>query len=165
MPEEQGQIMKPPFMVLMARYPKSELRQELYKQIGWDDVVNHPAFQDTCAIRMSIALAGAGVPIFGSNMRIKAGPLKDRPIETGQGRLSQALKRLWGQPEVYNSETAAEQGIGQRRGVVSFFRIRNLGVQTNGGHIDLVYPAGNGFRKCARSCFFDSAEVWFWPLQ
>jgi hypothetical protein len=155
----------PPFAMLMDRYPKSEIREVLYKQIGWDDVVNHPAYQDTCAIRMSIALASVGVPIFGTNMKIKAGPLKGQRIETGQGRLSHALKQLWGQPEVYKSETAANEGIGTRRGVVSFFRIRTLGIPTNGGHIDLVYPAGNGFRRCARSCFFDSAAVWFWPLQ
>lgn len=157
--------MRPPFAVLMSHYPHSEIREVLYKQIGWDDVIHHPAFQDTCAIRMSIALAGAGVPILGTNMRIKAGPLKDRLIETGQGRLSLAIKRLWGMPEVYKGETEANDGIGSRRGVVSFFRIRTLNVPTSGGHIDLVYPAGNGFRKCARSCFFDSAEVWFWPLQ
>jgi hypothetical protein len=155
--------MKPPFAVLMERYPKSEIREVLYRQIGWSDVVDHPAFQDACAIRMSLALLAAGVPLGGANM--KAGPLKGRWIETGQGRLSQTLKRLWGQPDVYKSETAANEGIGSRRGVVSFFRIRTLGIPTNGGHIDLVHPAGNGFRRCARSCFFDSAEVWFWPLR
>lgn len=73
-------------------------------------------------------------------------------------------KKLWGQPEVYKDETAANEGIGSRQGVVSFFRIRILSVPSNGGHIDLVYPAGNGFHRCARSCYFDSAEVWFWPL-
>jgi hypothetical protein len=157
--------MKPPFAVMLQHYPKSEIREVLYTQIGWNDVVSHPAFQDTCAIRMSMALLSAGVPLAGANMKVKAGPLKDRRIETGQGRLSNMLKRLWGQPEVYKGETAANNGIGDRHGVVSFFRIRNLGIPTNGGHIDLVYPAGNGFRQCARSCFFDAAEVWFWPLQ
>jgi hypothetical protein len=157
--------MKPPFAILLARYPKSEVREVLYGQIGWSDVVNHPSFQDTCAIRMSIALLGARVTISGANMKIKAGPLKGRRIQTGQGRLSQALKQLWGQPEVYHGETAANDGIGSRSGVVSFFRIRHFGIPTNGGHIDLVYPAGNNFHRCARSCFFDAAEVWFWPLQ
>lgn len=156
--------MKPAFVAVMEHYPKSEVREVLYKRIGWDDVVNHPAFQDTCAIRMSLALLGAGVPLTGANMKVKAGSLKGRSIETGQGRLSQALRRLWGPPEVYRSETAANKGIGARRGVVSFVKIRVLGVPSNGGHIDLVFPAGSNFRQCARSCFFDSMEVWFWPL-
>jgi len=156
--------MKPPFAVLMQHYPRTELREVLYGQIGWSDVVSHPAFQDTCAIRMSIALVRAGMPLTGANMAAKAGALKNRQIETGQGRLSQLLKRQWGNPEVYKGETTANDGVGERHGVVSFFRIRNFGIPTNGGHIDLVFPAGNGFRRCARSCYFDAAEVWFWPL-
>lgn len=59
----------------------------------------------------------------------------------------------------------AKDGIGDRQGVVSFFRIRHFDIPTSGGHIDLVYAAGNGFRQCARSCFFDASEVWFWPLK
>lgn len=156
--------MKPTFATLMLHYPSSERREVLYKQIGWDDVVNNPVFQDTCAIRMSIALLSAGITLTSSTMTIHAGPLKGRRIETGQGRLSYDLKRMWGKPEVYTSEQAAKDGIGSRHGVVSFFRLRHFGIPTNGGHIDLVYPAGNGFQRCARSCYFDSAEVWFWPL-
>lgn len=156
--------MKPSFTTLMQHYPASELREVLYKQIGWSDVIDHPGFKDTCAIRMSIALAYAGVPIRGMGMTIRAGELKGRAIEARQSKLSQELKRLWGAPEVYKDEEAANAGIGSRCGVVSFFRIRLEGEPTSSGHIDLVYPDANGFQRCARSCFFDAAEVWYWPL-
>jgi hypothetical protein len=61
--------MKPLFAGLMEHYPRSEVREVLYKQIGWEDVINHPAFQDTCAIRMSLALLSAGVSPSGANKR------------------------------------------------------------------------------------------------
>ena len=157
--------MRPAFVTLLNRYPGSETRAALYRQIGWDDVIDHPAYKDTCAIRMSVALLRAGVVIGGASSPVKAGPMKGLTIEIGQVRLSRALKRIWGAPEVFKGQKAAEAGIGDRRGVVSFFRIRQFEIQTNGGHIDLVYPTGNGFRDCERSCFFDSVEVWFWPLK
>jgi hypothetical protein len=50
---------------------------------------------------------------------------------------------MWGQPEVYDSEKAARDGIGGRSGVISFFRIA----------------------ECARTCFFGCWEIWFWPLR
>lgn len=156
--------MKPAFAVLQQHYPKSETRAELYADIGWSDVLDHAAFKDTCAIRMSVGLLRAHVPLAGANMKAKARPLKDQRIETGQGRLSNILKRRWGPPEVYKGENAARDGIKQRTGVVSFFRIRPFGIPSDGGHIDLAFPAGNGLQQCARSCYFDSAEIWFWPL-
>lgn len=155
--------MKPAFRTLWAKYPATESREVLYRGIGWADVIDHPAFHDTCAIRMSLALAGAGVNVKG-NMKVHAGPLKGKSIQTGQGRLSNTLDDLWGKPEVYRGEEAARAGIGKRAGVISFFRILG-GTLPSGGHIDLVYPGSNGFSMCARSCFFTAAEIWFWPLQ
>lgn len=156
--------MIPAFVTVLNRYPRSETRAELYKEIGWSDVVDHPAYQDTCAIRMSLALLRSDVVIGDGMAPIKAGPFKNRRIHIGHARLSRALRRIWGAPEVYKGESAAKEGIGSRRGVVSFFRIRHFEIQTNGGHIDLVSPAANGFLECARSCYFDAVEVWFWPL-
>lgn len=157
--------MKPTFSALQKHYPKSETREDLYAEIGWSDVVKHPAFQDTCAIRMSIALLRARVPLLGANMKAKGGSLAGRGIETGQGRLSGILKRLWGRPEVYKDEKAAVDGIGTRSGVVSFFRIRQLGSVVSGGHIDLITSSTSGFQECARSCYFSAMEIWFWPIK
>ena len=109
--------MKPAFAVLQQHYPKSETRAELYADIGWSDVLDHAAFKNTCAIRMSVGLLRAHVPLAGANMKAKARPLKDQRIETGQGRLSNILKRRWGPPEVYKGENAARDGIKQRTGL------------------------------------------------
>jgi hypothetical protein len=156
--------MKPAFALLSRNYPGTQLREDLFQEIGWADVIAHPAFKDTCAIRMSLGLAASGILIHG-NMTAKAGTLKGKAIETGQGRLSATLRRMWGAPEVYRGQEAAVAGIGRRSGVVSFFRIRTASGQSNGGHIDLVYPTPKGALTCARSCHFTAAEVWFWQLK
>jgi hypothetical protein len=158
--------MKPTFAELWRQYPRFDKRELLFSRLGWDDLSNNPAYHDTCAIRMSVGLLGAKVPLPGARMLVKAGELKGKRIEPGQAKLSGILKRAWGKPEVYQNETEARDGIGLRTGVVSFFRIRVLSVPGSGGHIDLVFTAaGRRFQDCARSCFFDSAEVWFWPLK
>ena len=146
--------------MLWSNYPRTEKREPLFDSLGWSDIRNKDAYKDTCAIRMSIALTRSHVTLPGASMRVKAGPDKDNGIEPRQRKLSEILKWKWGQPEVFDSESAARDGIGQRQGVVSFFRISG----GPGGHIDLVRPGPFGFAECARSCFFASWEIWFWPL-
>jgi hypothetical protein len=155
--------MRPLFSTVFGNYPKSEQREVLFARIGWSDVVKSKAFEDTCAIRISVALLGAGVMLPGARMKANAGSLKGKPIEPGQAKLSLILRRRWGEPEIYRGLMRAQEGIGQRSGVVSFFRI--YGQPNDGGHIDLVRPGSHGFPECARSCFFMSVEVWFWPLK
>lgn len=154
--------MKPAFSLLSRSYPLKKLldRPKLYDQLGWSDLTDKPAFQDTCAIRMSIALNAAGVPVAGW-LKIKSGPLKGKNVEPSQAKLSQWLKRQWGQPEVYKNDDYALHGIGNRTGIVSIWGI-NLTPQ---GHIDLVSPDGKGFHTCAMQCPFFAREIWFWPLQ
>jgi hypothetical protein len=153
--------MKPGYEVLRQLYPRKDTREVLFAGIGWDDLTKDPAYWDTCAIRMSIGLLRAGVTLPGARMQVKARAIKGQWIEPGQAKLSNILVRLWGQPEVYKSETTAKAGIGQRHGVVSFFRIEG----TSGGHIDLIAMGEHGFLDCARSCFFSAVTIWFWPLQ
>jgi hypothetical protein len=155
--------MKPSFGMLYQHYPKAGKREELYPLIGWSDLVNNPAFLDTCAIRMSMALLGAGVALPSARMVASDGTLKGKRIEPGQARLSGILKRIWGAPEVFMGERGAHAGIGARTGVVSFFRIHGGG-PSDGGHIDLIWPSDGGFFRCARSCYFSAVEIWFWPL-
>ncbi|WP_306391149.1 T6SS effector amidase Tae4 family protein [Telluria beijingensis] len=152
--------MKPLFAVLNQHYPRHESKENLYRRIGWADVIQHPGFNDTCAIRMSVGLAGAGVPVRGA-MKAKLGDLKNKRIEPRQANLSRMLRGLWGEPDIYASEQDARDGIANRSGVISFFRIGG----GPGGHIDLISPGPYGFPQCARSCFFASEEIWFWPLQ
>ncbi|PWF48807.1 T6SS effector amidase Tae4 family protein [Massilia glaciei] len=153
--------MKPSFSFLFKGYPLRHviMREMLYDELGWPDLKAHKAFGDTCAIRMSVALNSAGVPVPGW-LKVKAGPLKGKSIEPSQAKLSRWIKASWGQPEIFKSEDAATRGIGNRTGVVSFWGVDG----TAQGHIDLVKPDGNGFHSCAMSCFFKSREIWFWPV-
>jgi hypothetical protein len=50
--------MKPNFAIVQAGDPhQSEfLRENLYDYLGWPDLKDKPAFRDTCAIRMSVAI-------------------------------------------------------------------------------------------------------------
>jgi Type VI secretion system (T6SS), amidase effector protein 4 len=153
--------MRPSFTLLRMGYPKSEKREALFESLGWSDIAQNPAYKDTCAIRMSIALSRAGVSLMGGTMKVQAGRLKGTRIETRQRALSEMLKRLWGEPEVYRTEKDATTAIGKRAGVISFFRIGG----GPGGHIDLIYPGPFGFAECARSCYFGCWEIWFWPLK
>jgi hypothetical protein len=47
-----------------------------------------------------------------------------------------------------------------KRGVVLFWKIADYG----GGHIDLIETTDAAF-VCNSACYFQSKEVWFWPLQ
>lgn len=155
--------MKPAFAILRHNYPNRAIypRGKLLELLGWDDLLNNEAFVDTCAMRMSYALARSGVHLSGARMYGK-GQVKGWQIEPGQGKLSQILRRMWGEPEKYRSEREARDGIGRRTGVVSFFRIHP---NVDQGHIDLIEPGWNGFAECAMSCYFGAREVWFWPLK
>lgn len=154
--------MKPNFQRLLECFPRTQTREILLTDLGWTDLIPNKAYLDTCAIRMSYGLLGAGVHLPGARMKAHAGSLKGKYIEPGQAKLSSILKRIWGKPEVYLGEAAARAGIGKRTGVVSFYRISG----GDGGHIDLIWTApGSLFQDCARNCFFSAVTVWFWPLK
>lgn len=152
--------MKPEFSRLRANYPKSEKREALFADLGWSSIAQAEAYKDTCAIRMSVALGRSGVSLLSGTMKVQAGPLRGKRIETRQRRLSEMLKQMWGAPEVFQTESSAREAIGKRSGVVSFFRIGG----GPGGHIDLIALDEYGKADCARSCFFGCWEIWFWPL-
>lgn len=159
--------MKPSFYAVSQAYPRKPEYQkaQLFHMIGWDDLINNGNYDNTCAIRVNIALASAGMLIPG-RMRIKAGKLKGRSIEPGQGRLAHLLTRpsMLGAPEIFRGNNEARKGIGSRKGVIAFWNLYST--PTNGqGHIDLVSPAEGGFNLCAGACYFDAKEIWFWPLK
>lgn len=156
--------MRPLYATVFQNYPRrsSYPHGMLLELLGWDDVLNNEAFKDTCAMRVSYALACSGVRLPGARMTAKGKRANGWPIEPSQGKLSGILRRTWGEPEKYRGEDAARAGIGKRGGVVSFFWI-HPGV--NQGHIDLVMPRESGFSECAFQCYFSSKEIWFWPLK
>ncbi|MGJ7914813.1 T6SS effector amidase Tae4 family protein [Massilia sp. LXY-6] len=162
---------KPIYAVLAAHYPKKPRTPSdggmdaaaLYRSIGHSEYVENMYMQNTCAVRVSLALLGAGIQPFPGHMTVKAGKFKGKRIEQSQQRLSDFLQKRLGPPEVYPSGYEASRKIGSRRRIVSFFRLN--GSWDPQGYIDLVEPATAGGLKCMGTCYFSAQEVWFWPLQ
>lgn len=157
--------MKPLFSIVQKNYPSNRdvSKEDLLNEIGWDDLIRNPAYDNTCAIRVSLALIKSGLLISG-RIAIKKGPHKGRLIEPGQARLSQLLatRQYFGAPEKFKT-VVADSSIGNRKGVVSFWRVPGY-LNGNGGHIDVVSPVLGGVRMCGSGCYWDSSEVWFWEL-
>ncbi|MCP4119322.1 MAG: hypothetical protein GY737_28790 [Desulfobacteraceae bacterium] len=173
--------MKPAFRVLWGHYPQSRLwsREKLFREIGWDSLIDETEYRNTCAIRLSVALQKSGVSISSSaGMTGLKGLMKGKTIEIRQDNLTKQLRQLWGAPMVL-PKTKVENTIGNKDGVISFFRIPGYNVGGGlGGHIDLV--DGKGFATqtflyfwhrtvdlpsvCGSSCYWNAGEVCFWEL-
>lgn len=154
------------FPILMHNYPRARdvPHDNLFQLIGWDDLIKNPSYANTCATRVSLALIRSGVTIPDARMAIKTGPHKGKKIEPGQAKLSAILSRpsMLGQPEKF-SFPRMEDGIGNRSGIVSFFKL--VPGVADGGHIDIVSPMLGGIRACGTNCYWSANEVWFWPLK
>ena len=157
--------MKPAFINLRENYSSVAAVDQgaLFREIGWEDLIGKDSFANTCAIRVSLALIKAGVKVKG-RMAIRKGPFKGALIEPGQARLSHMLASpsMLGAPEKFARDDAME-GIGQRQGVVAFFRIPGY-LGGAGGHIDILLPSA-GVKVCGSECYWTCAEVWFWELR
>lgn len=159
--------MKPPrFNTLWDNYSSNKIVKlpQLFKEIGWDNLIADDAYANTCAIRVNLALIKSGVTIPGGRMRIKAGPHSGKLIEPGQSKLSHILSKpsMFGPPEIFKAGEY-EKGVGDRSGIVSFFHLVP-GIYEN-GHIDLVMPQTGGAKRCASDCWWASKAVWFWPVE
>lgn len=164
--------MKAPFATVRMHFPDTDSvsREELYHWIGYPENINNPSFYNTCAIRMSLALLGAGFPNPGA-WPIRAGKYRGRAIETRQRKLSAWLARNLAKPEKFQGGPQAEREIGARRGIVSFFSI--YGDSNPQGHIAIVSKdrwgmylrCGNEIDVAGTGCYWMSREVWFWPLK
>lgn len=157
--------MRPSFLPLQRHYPRTDTvgKAELFREIGWDDLIKNSAYDNTCAIRMSLALMKVGVPIHG-RMAIKKGPFAGQKIEPGQLKLSNMLvhKSLFGAPEKFTQQSV-KAGIAERSGVIAFFRIPGY-LGGRGGHIDIVSPGPNDHLACGSGCYFNAEAFWFWEL-
>lgn len=164
--------MKVPYASLRMHFPDPDnvSRDELYQWIGYPENIKDPNFYNTCAIRMSLALLGAGYPSPGA-YPIKAGKYMGHSIETQQRKLSNWLVRHVGVPEKFVGGQQAERAIGDQRGIVSFFSI--YGDHNPQGHIAIVSRDRWGqYLRCGHEldgtetgCYWSSREVWFWPLK
>lgn len=162
--------MKPSFNTLQSNfYSANELNDnyasgaDLYAEMGISHealIKQNPAYANTCAARMSLALLKSKVN-FNGRLTIKDGPFKGRKIETGAKLLADQLKRrdVFGMPEIYKPDQFLNKIFG-RRGVVLFWKITGYG----GGHIDII-DSSTASAVCGSNCYYDSKEIWFWPLQ
>ena len=64
-------MMRPLYAVLRHYYPTRDQypRSRLLDLLGWNDLLDNHAFDDTCAMRMSAALALSGVELAGARMK------------------------------------------------------------------------------------------------
>lgn len=93
--------MKPAFSILQAHHMgRTATAAQVYEAIGHPaSMAAEPLWQNTCAIRVSVALIAAGMTIRPGRLRIKTGRFKGRMIEPGQRKLSDYLALEIGQPE------------------------------------------------------------------
>lgn len=158
--------MRPMYAALISGYPSRATvpPAALFAEIGWDHPQQLERDADTCALRVSLALARAGARIPG-RVNVSRGPFKGQRIEPLQTRLSLLLTHpsLLGRPEVYHGGALAEAGIGLRRGIVSYW-CRD-GAAPPQGHIDIVGPDAAETLGCGVLCYRQASEIWFWPLK
>lgn len=155
--------MKPLFAVLKANHMgRTMLASQVYEAIGHPaEMALKPEWANTCAVRLSVALVAAGMRIRPGRLQILAGRFKGAMLEPGQRNLSEFLAREIGDPEKYKSGSQAQNAIAWRHGIISFFGLHG----TRQGHIDLVSVQDWAGVMCSGSCYWDSREVWFWPLK
>lgn len=162
--------MKPLFSTLKSNYYSSNELQsnyvsgiDLYAEMGIDQeklIAQNSAYINTCAARVSLALLKSGVSFTG-RMTVKSGKYTGKKIETGAKLLADQLKRadVFGMPEIY-TPTQFQNKVTSRKGVVLFWKITGYG----GGHIDLI-EATTVNTVCSSGCYYQSKEIWFWPLK
>lgn len=158
--------MRPMYATLVEGYPSraSVPAEALFAEIGWDEAARHKRDADPCAVRISLALVRAGARIPG-RVNVRSGRFKGQRIEPLQTRLSLLLTHpsLLGRPEVYRGGALAEAGIGQRRGIVSYW-CGAAGSRPQ-GHIDIVGPDAAATLGCGVQCYRQASDIWFWPLR
>ena len=156
--------MKPSFSTLQSSYYSSnELQRnyvaidKIYSEIGinYEDLLKqNPAYLNTCATRVSLALLKSGVSFVG-RLSVKSGRFKGKKIEPGAKLLADQLKRadVFGMPEIYNA-TNFVGNLKGRKGVVFFWKIAGY----DGGHVDLI-DASSVNIVCSSACYFQSKET------
>ena len=159
--------MKPAFIKLRENYYSVAAVDQaaLFGEIGWEDLIGKDSFINTCAIRISLALIKSGIKLKG-RMAINKGPFKGALIEPGQAKLAHMLASpsLLGAPEKFARDEAIDGiGIGNRKGIVAFFRIPGY-LGGAGGHIDILLPS-TGVKVCGSECYWTCEEIWFWELR
>ena len=112
-------------------------------------------------LTLSLALGAAGVQVAGP-MRVEAGPLAGRRVETGANRFARWFAGRHGAPECLSVEQGIYpviQALTGRRGIVVFVD----GAGPNGGSAT-VLDGHNVARACVSAMRAPVREVHFWAL-
>ncbi|MBL9043885.1 MAG: hypothetical protein JNM83_19890 [Myxococcales bacterium] len=160
----------PTFDSLWTNYSsnKDVTREALYKELGWDSLINNPSYENTCAVRVHLAFIKAKTDLTG-RIKILKGPYKGKFIEPGQAALSNLLaaKNALGAPVKIRTEELIKDStpIWSKTGIISFMGIPGYN-NGRGGHIDLLKTGRDvsGNFLCGSDCYWGSKEVWFWEV-
>lgn len=100
---------RPPYTVLRVHYPDpyNVSAEELWQWVGHPKNAENPQWANTCAIRMSLALAGVGVFVPNAYLVVAAGNYKGRRVEMKQEVLANHLCTIWGEPEKFATALCA----------------------------------------------------------
>lgn len=139
------------FTTLLSNFP-TDSREDLYREMGWDSIIDNPNYENTCAIRVSICLLRCGMSLGGGELKIWKGPLQGKRVKIRFDDLAEFLKGEWGEPKVF--EPGSRGTLHGQQGVITFWELPS----GYGGHIDLLSRDA----QCAHACYFGSARAWLW---
>lgn len=135
----------PRFQTLQNNYPNRIDPCDQGRQFDWNQ----------CAIRLSIALVGAGFRLTNYDY----GPTCRHGHARGAQALADYIWREVHRPEIYDSAAAARQGVAQREGVIHFRDISGFR-GGRGDHIDLW----TGTRTMTGAYFDRADRTMFWEI-
>ena len=153
---------RPPYSLLRQNYPDSASvpSAELWQWIGHPKNDDDPKWHNTCAIRVSLALLGAGLQLPHGFLTVQAGKYKGRKIEIKQEALADYLATVWGPPERF-ATALLEERVRHQRGIIRFVNL--WGPFDPQGHIDLIDGVRWSRVGCEGRCYTQAVESWFWP--
>jgi hypothetical protein len=155
-------MIPPPYALLRLHFPDpfNVPAEELWRWIGHSEKILEPRWRNTCAIRMSLALVGAGIRLPDGFLRVQTGKYRGELLEIKQEALAHYLIQIWGEPEKFGAARLRES-VGARRGVIRFVGL--WGPFDPQGHIDLLCHDEHHRLACEGGHVYEHAvECWFW---
>jgi hypothetical protein len=160
--EDTMRVSPPPYALLRVHFPDpfNVPPEELWRWIGHSDKILDSQWRNTCAVRMSLALLGAGIHLPAGFLKIEAGKYRGEYIEIKQEVLAAYLSKIWGEPEKFGAALLRER-VADRRGVIRFVGL--WGPFDSQGHIDLVCHDEHHRLACEGGhVYLHAVECWFW---
>lgn len=161
-------------------YPKKVSRDALFDELGWSDLKGNPAYENTCAIRMSYCLIRSGILTRG-RLKILKGPHMGKWIEPGQKQLTTDMSGYFKGRPLKDVKSPGDLLTKTRyhHGIISFMDLVTYTDTSGnpGGHIDLVWAKRKSYSlfgweiwssiddRCGTAChWYDAKDVLFWEI-